>query len=74
MKFYRKKWIDEIKKNLEALKVVDWKERTQDHDDWRMVSVVAKILTEILIPKSRRKNNYYISYFINSILSHHNHP
>jgi len=39
--------MDGIKKDLETLEVTDWKDRVQNRDDWRAVTVMAKILTEL---------------------------
>jgi hypothetical protein len=37
-----------IRNDLETQEVTDWESRIQDHSDWKIVTVVAKMFTELL--------------------------
>jgi len=43
----KKRWMDGVQQDLKRLEVTDWKEKTQDRDQWRLVTVAAKTLTEL---------------------------
>jgi len=43
----RKRWIDGIKTDLEALEVTNWENRIQDRNDLITVMVAAEYLTEL---------------------------
>ncbi|XP_025193622.1 uncharacterized protein LOC112593445 [Melanaphis sacchari] len=43
----KKRWMDEVQRDLERLEVTEWEERIQDRNYWRAVTVAAKTLTEL---------------------------
>lgn len=50
----RKRQMDAVRKDLKTLEVIYWEDRIEDRDGWKMVSVVAKILTELLRQKRKK--------------------
>ncbi|VVC36209.1 Hypothetical protein CINCED_3A016796 [Cinara cedri] len=43
----KKWWIDEIKQGLEKLGILDWEKKVHNREEWKEVSVAAKILDEL---------------------------
>ena len=40
----RKRWLDEVEKDLKAMKIKNWRIKARDREGWRCVAKEAKVL------------------------------